>query len=1222
MTVDKTHEAQPFGTPDADGAACVEPRIVRRIESGPSGVAYDAVDVHTDTPVELIRLIDTGKRREGDQALTLRLRRLALWSHPSKRGVLAVRFDTQPAWVTLESRPEQTLADLLSVESPDAARCLSLLLRLAGTLADAWRYGLSHDRLTAAAVGVEGATPRLNYLALDTGGGLPMSVATPLATRLDDGEARDTAAFAGVVAQMLRVESIDATLRSASPRATAGLSQSVEAWQTGAPEAPTLDELAERVEALLGELRGSVTLADAIEETASPPIDATAVVEDAKQEVGVPVLDADATRDMSDFEEAVATRPLLSGDRLGRFYIERKLGEGGMGAVYKGVDCTSDQVVAIKVLSQAAKLRQNSMKRFHKEARMLASLKNAHIANLIEVNEDRGLHYIVLEFVDGVDLKRVMLDHGAFDEQTALRVVEQVAAALVDAHESQIIHRDIKPENILLVGGAERLTGGSENLRIRLTDFGIARSIDQSESLAMTQAGGMIGTPLYMAPEQFKGNDTVLPQSDVYALGATLFELLTARTPFLGDDPMSLAGKHCLEPAPSVRSVEPRVSEPTANLVARCLAKKPEDRFADAGDLRREVARLLRSDASVAPVRPHLPEHEPGKVIENTHEWLLDASPADLWPHVSNTERLNRAIGLPAVEYTTEVDDELGVRRFARVKLAGFAMSWEEHPYEWVEGRRMSILREFDSGPFKWFVSNVELESRPEGGTHLKHDVRILPRNLMGRLLAHVETGAKCRRSLDSVYRRIDRTTIQAPRNSLADHFEAKHTLPDRLRERLAGRTAELVDRGVDPEVAEQLAAHVAEGPAQEVGRIRPLALARRMGVDPDTMTDVCLHAASVGMLQLGWDILCPTCRVAADSKQTLQEIAKHTHCEACNHDFDSGLASAVEMVFKVSPDLRDTAVGKYCVGGPWHAPHVVAQIRLEPGEKVELGVDLVPGEYLLRGPGLTRSLTFKVREAGGPTLCEVRLDAEMDTSVVPVLRAPSQTLAIENAFAAPQIVRVERTVARDDVITAAQAATLPRFRELFPNEVLEDGKLITAQSVTLMATGIADVAAVYERLGDIEAYEALQSHLRRVEQAIRDHRGDVVKTVGEGVLASFVDPQNAVEAALAIQAEETLREPTQGFCVSIGVYHGESLIANTNGRLDYFGSTARKVLDMPTTCPGVSLSESVHADPLVADLLHDRALESHVESISLLGAPSEPILLIHTRTADDPNAT
>ena len=225
----------------------------------------------------------------------------------------------------------------------------------------------------------------------------------------------------------------------------------------------------------------------------------------------------------------------------------------------------------------------------------------------------------------------------------------------------------------------------------------------------------------------------------------------------------------------------------------------------------------------------------------------------------------------------------------ARVKYGPVSMEWVENPFEWIEGRRMCVLREFQSGPFKTFVNIVELKRRADGGTRLSHVVKFLPRNAAGRLLARFEVRWRTRKSLDRVYRRIDESLLDeqaAARN--IDPFEPTAKLSSARRSRLADRIDQLVKRGVARELAERLGEFVAAASPQEVARIRPVELADRLQREQDEVLVACLHAVSAGILKLQWDILCPTCRIASDTQATLREIAKHSFCEACNLDFET----------------------------------------------------------------------------------------------------------------------------------------------------------------------------------------------------------------------------------------------------------------------------------------------------------------------------------------------
>src|SRR5439155_7664071 len=179
-----------------------------------------------------------------------------------------------------------------------------------------------------------------------------------------------------------------------------------------------------------------------------------------------------------------------------------------------------------------------------------------------------------------------------------------------------------------------------------------------------------------------------------------------------------------------------------------------------------------------------------------------------------------------------------GARRFGRFQKKGLSVAWEEHPFEWIEARRMGVLREYSEGPFKWLISIVELEARADGGTTLFHRLRLEPRNFLGRTLAAVEVGLRTKRALGQVYHRMDRAlSIQAQASvspaAYLDPFEEPFALPKVRRRRLEALLEELEQQGLEPTVVERLGDFLATAPPQEVARIRPLALARRLGVDP-----------------------------------------------------------------------------------------------------------------------------------------------------------------------------------------------------------------------------------------------------------------------------------------------------------------------------------------------------------------------------------------------------
>lgn len=951
--------------------------------------------------------------------------------------------------------------------------------------------------------------------------------------------------------------------------------------------------------------------------------DATCEVQvDTRRSLVVAAVD-DSTRELS-ADDANETSDLNQlpkpGDRLGRYQLQSILGSGAMGIVFKAIDLSEDQTVALKVLKTHGTDIAQSIRRFKKEARILSSVQNDFVTRLIEISVEGSHHFIAMEYVAGTNLKDWLQSQGNLDEPTALQLIGDIARALVDAHRLDIIHRDIKPENVLLQHKTEINVSASdnigslplENFRVKLTDFGIARAVNQSASMDVTRAGSLLGTPTFMSPEQYKGKGSVGPAADIYSLGVSLYMMLCGQPPFVSSDPMKLAAMHCFDSPVSIQKRNQSISDRTTSLVARMLAKDPLQRFADASQLVREIDKILGGEPCDIQSHPRLPISGKSKIWEKVHTWNCSSTPAELWPLVSNTERLNRAAGLQSVKYRLEKKPEGGLRRFGSIRIAGMKIEWEEHPFEWIEGTRMGVLREFQSGPFAWFASIVELFPRPEGGTRLQHTIRIEPRNIVGRAVATIEAGWKAGKSLDRVYRRIDNVVRarRAAKNGAnanpttvpEDHFEAPQKLTPPRQRRIEERTEQMVRMRIASSVADKLADYIRNSTPQSLARIRPLELATNLRISTDECVDACLVATKCGLLVIKWDLLCPTCRVPAATRSLLSEIDAHTECEACDVHFQSNLAAAIELIFQADPEVADIDLAQYCVGGPAHTPHVVSQLRLEPHERMEIAVPLSVGEYLIRGPGLVNSQPFRVRAGAAPSQLEIRLSRLGSSHHTPQVRVGNASFTITNDLDSHQIVRFERALDRNDVITAAAASTLPRFRELFPEQTFKRDLPIASEQLTLLGVRISNAQQLYAEMGDADAYVKIQQVMQQLENLTNAHRGAIIKTVGEFLLAAFQDSNHAIIAAIAMgkrqnelqdevltEAEPSTIEdnpntqPSYPIKLGIGLHRGTTLVTTQNGRLDYFGATPRLLENITQLADNkILMTESVFSDSAV----------------------------------------
>jgi serine/threonine protein kinase len=265
------------------------------------------------------------------------------------------------------------------------------------------------------------------------------------------------------------------------------------------------------------------------------------------------------------------------GTVIGGCRIDAVLGHGGMGVVYRAEQLALGRRVALKVLSGALSHDPGFRARFRQEARLAASLDHRNVVPIYEAGEDDGRLYLVMRYVDGIDLRSLLQREGALPPRRAAAILAQVAAALDAAHAKGLVHRDVKPANVMVCTDAD-------GDRVFLSDFGLTKPVDATSGL--TRTGEWIGTPDYAAPEQIEGR-RVDARSDVYALGCVLFEALTGTAPFPRDVPMAKLWAHVNAPPPRVTERDRSIPRAFDAIVARALAKNPADRYASAGGLGR-----------------------------------------------------------------------------------------------------------------------------------------------------------------------------------------------------------------------------------------------------------------------------------------------------------------------------------------------------------------------------------------------------------------------------------------------------------------------------------------------------------------------------------------------------------------------------------------------------------------------------------------------------------
>jgi serine/threonine protein kinase len=352
-----------------------------------------------------------------------------------------------------------------------------------------------------------------------------------------------------------------------------------------------------------------------------------------------------------------------------RYRVLREIGSGGMAWVYLAEDVKSDQLVAVKVLYPQFGEDLSYIQRFNREAKLASTLTDPHIVRVLDYGADRDIYYLVMEYIEGQDLRELLKEKGPFFWRTALDIIDQLATALEHAHLHNVVHRDIKPQNMMI----------DDSGLLKVLDFGIAR-IPTLPSLTQS---GFVGSPYYVSPEQAMGEEVDI-RSDIYSSGIVLYELLSGNIPFDAKSPWSIISQHISSDPPPVK-LEGDVPEAIHDLIGRMVTKRPEDRFQTPMALRRAIAAVLAGQSipdDTLDTRLIVSSEQEHEMAESLYQRALESIDSGEW--VRAVDLLNQALALNPNH--SEASDKLAdakqeailVSLYSATKRAMKANHWED----------------------------------------------------------------------------------------------------------------------------------------------------------------------------------------------------------------------------------------------------------------------------------------------------------------------------------------------------------------------------------------------------------------------------------------------------------------------------------------------------------------------------------------------------------------
>lgn len=589
----------------------------------------------------------------------------------------------------------------------------------------------------------------------------------------------------------------------------------------------------------------------------------------------------------------------------------------------------------------------------------------------------------------------------------------------------------------------------------------------------------------------------------------------------------------------------------------------------------------------------------------------LASAPDAAWPLITDTDRSNRLLlGEPAIYKPIEKGLKTNARFVASTSTAGFAMEYEEAPFEWTVNKAFSVYRKMRSGPLASYTYGINLEPEADGGTKATVRLELEPRHWILRPIVDIQA----KRFLGNVERLA--ASIDAHLRDNAPSPFLKPTSPAN-EERLAYADRELEKRGVDKGVSARILELIRSGPDADLIRIRPFELAHREGLDQRETLRALLHAVTLGVVELRWGLVCPSCRTAADQVQSLADIGDDGHCQLCDISFGIELDRAVEATFRPHPSVRHVEDKMFCIGGPWRTPHVLVQANVEARGERELAGPDEPGRYRIFGRG--GAMTSLEVEVGAPS--EVTATIEADAVTPSEVRvAPGGKVTIVSAVDEPLHVKIERLGYASLAATAHVVTTMAEFRRLFSRELLKPSTPLKVGHCAILFSDLTGSTALYTKAGDAAAFRLVDDHFDVLRKAIDEAGGTVVKTMGDAVMASFLDQETCVRAAVeCLRAFEEFRKTHENGAdtgLKLGLYAGPCYVVTANDTIDYFGQT----VNCASRVQHVADSGQIVMEEQVFDSLpeKDRALLEIVEKVETrVKGVAHPLKLVKTKLSE-----
>ncbi|WP_282941195.1 adenylate/guanylate cyclase domain-containing protein [Paenibacillus sp. RC67] len=579
----------------------------------------------------------------------------------------------------------------------------------------------------------------------------------------------------------------------------------------------------------------------------------------------------------------------------------------------------------------------------------------------------------------------------------------------------------------------------------------------------------------------------------------------------------------------------------------------------------------------------------PFQTQKHTYEKEFALPRHKVWELLSNTDHLNRVIGLFPVQPGPVQILPDAIYHDLTAKVAGVvSMSWHEYPFQWTQNERYSVVREYLGGPLKRFYGGIVLEDAAtvladgSKATRVRLFAEFTPAHALGVIAIPMMGVSSMRKTLTYLYDCVSLKTqnkdymLPQPKSKYEVNHNALNGLLDKLSQIIA-----------DERMICCFREHLTFSGDDEVVDMRPYRLASSWKVrDREQTLRMFLYATQLGITNLTWNLICPNCRVSKSKTDSLSQLQPQYHCDFCGIDYTVSFDRYVELCFSVHSSIRQARKQLYCIGGPMITPHIIAQTDIAAGRDTELIYPNVTDRLRLRvlranhvmklAEGKSSEQAFVAGMPDSSEELEFHYDGSQWLSNQACAAAPGTRLRLSNQSESHIIVVLEKSEWEDITVTAAKVTAMHEFRSLFSSEVLAPGQQVGIENVTLLFSDLQGSTAFYETVGDAHAYGQVRKHFDFLTEWVTHNQGTIVKTIGDAIMAVFVDQENAVKAALDIQLHvdefNRMHPSVAPMVIKMGLYSGPAIAVNSNDILDYFGRT----VNMASRAQGLSRGEDI----------------------------------------------